>query len=69
MEKHVRSVATREYSNNHPSAQETNLFRKFSSLALSGQPDPHWPEIALKTQRVLDACLASAQDGGKLIDL
>lgn len=68
MEKHTRSVATREYSNNHPSAQETNLFRNFSALALSGQPDSHWPDIALKTQRVLDACLASARDGSKLID-
>ncbi|MEM7012678.1 MAG: Gfo/Idh/MocA family oxidoreductase [Verrucomicrobiota bacterium] len=69
MEKHTRSIATREYSNNHPNAQETNLFRNFSALALSGQPDAHWPEIALKTQRVLDACLASARDGSKLIEL
>jgi hypothetical protein len=28
---------------------------------LSGKLDLHWPEITLKTQRVLDACLESAR--------
>jgi len=31
---------------------------------LSGQPDPHWAEVALKTQRVMDACLESARKDG-----
>lgn len=65
MENRTRRVTVPEYSNSHPTAQETNLFRTFSLLALSGRPDPHWGEIALKTQRVLDACLVSARDGSR----
>jgi len=62
MERHDRRVATREYSNNHATSQETNLFRTFAQLALGGKPDPFWPEAALKTQRILDACLVSARE-------
>ncbi len=69
MEEHTQRFAVREYSNNAPSAQESNLFRNFSSLVLSGRVDPHWPEIALKTQQVMDACLASARQDGKAIEL
>ncbi len=60
-------VMTKEFSNNHPTSQETNLFRTFSDLVLSGKPDPTWPEISLKTQLVLDACMESAQCGGKVV--
>ncbi len=52
-----------EPSNNAPGSQEAGLFHAFSKLVLSGQLDPHWPEISLQTQRVLDACLASARNG------
>ena len=69
MEGHSRRVAVHEYSDSAPSAQETNLFRSFSALVLGGTPDPHWPDIALKTQRVIDACLASAHDGGREVSL
>lgn len=65
MEQRGRDVSLLEHSNNHPTAQETNLFRTFSALALSGRLDPHWGEIALKTQQVMDACYASAMDDGK----
>ncbi|MEQ9408159.1 MAG: Gfo/Idh/MocA family oxidoreductase [Fuerstiella sp.] len=62
MEKHLRTVKVPEYSNNHASAQETKLFRNFADLVLQGKLDSHWPEIALKTQQVLDAALQSAQN-------
>ena len=52
-----------EPSNNAPGSQEAGLFQTFSKLVLSGQLDPHWPQISLLTQRVLDACLASARNG------
>jgi len=68
MEDHTRRIAVAEYSNNAESAQETNLFRDFSRLALSGQPDHSWADIALKTQQVLDACLASARQDGKPVE-
>lgn len=64
MERYARRVAVPEFSNNAANAQETQLFRKFSELVLSGKQDPWWPEIALKTQKVLDAALQSAQQGG-----
>lgn len=69
MEQHTRRVAVNEYANNHPSAQESNLFRNFSTQVLSGSTDPHWGEIALKTQQILDALVASSRDNGALIEL
>jgi predicted dehydrogenase len=67
MERHTRRVTVREYSDSHASSQETKLFRNFGNLVLGGMIDSHWPEISLKTQRVLDACLKSAGNGGEEI--
>ncbi|MEM6277901.1 MAG: Gfo/Idh/MocA family oxidoreductase [Verrucomicrobiota bacterium] len=69
MECHSRRVSVREYADSHPTSQETRLFRKFGDLVLSGEVDPHWPEISLQTQRVLDACLKSARAGGEEVSL
>jgi predicted dehydrogenase len=69
MEEHRRRFAVREYGNSAENAQETNMFRRFAELALSGRPDDSWGEMALKTQQVLDACLQSARSGGGVIDL
>lgn len=69
MEEHTRRVAVAEYGNSAPNAQETNLFRNFATLALSGKPDGFWGDIALKTQQVVEACLTSARQDGKLINL
>ena len=69
MEDHTRRVAIPEYSNGWSNSQETNLFRNFSHLVLSGKIDPIWSEISLKTQQVSDACLKSARENGKLIEL
>ncbi len=68
MEKHHTRHAVTEAGGNDPNAQETKLFRNFADLALGGNPDPFWPEISLKTQRILDACLNSAQNGSALIE-
>ncbi len=69
MEEHTRRFAVREYSNSAENAQETNMFRRFAELVLSGRPDASWGEMTLKTQQVLDACLQSARSGGSVIDL
>lgn len=69
MEPHVRRIAAREYSNNAPMSQETNLFRHFANIALSGQLEPAWGENVLRTQRVLDACLESARKDGEPVRL
>ncbi len=63
MECYSERYVSREFSNMHETAQETKLFRTFSDLVLRGKPDAHWPEIALRTQMVLDACLQSALNG------
>ena len=69
MEERTQKVSTLEYSDANPNAQETNLFRNFGDLALSGKPDPFWGEIAVKTQRVMDACLESAHNDGQFVTL
>jgi predicted dehydrogenase len=67
MEDHRRRFAVHEYSNGTPDSQEANMFREFGRLVTSGQLEPRWGELALKTQRVLDACLDSARAGGTLV--
>lgn len=62
MEKYLKTISVSEYSNNAETAQEAKLFRTFATLVLAGKVDSHWPEIALKTQRVLDAALSSARN-------
>jgi len=69
MEDHTRRAAVREYSHREASAQEATMFHNFAELVLSGQPDFFWGEIALKTQRVLDACLESARSQGRVVGL
>jgi predicted dehydrogenase len=64
MDRGHRRVTVQEDSNNTPNSQETALFRNFGELVLTGQRDHFWPDIALKTQQVLDAALRSAQNGG-----
>lgn len=61
MEAGLRRVAVCEHSNSAPDAQETHLFRNFAAQVLSGQLNPLWPEMALKTQQVMEAVMASAQ--------
>jgi predicted dehydrogenase len=65
MERHSRIHKIDEYSDSKPDAQEIKLFRNFSALVNRGEVDSFWPEVALKTQRLLNACLESARNGGK----
>jgi len=58
----TRQVRIAEYGNSHASSQEAALFRDFSALVLAGRCDPHWGEVALKTQQVLDAVRRSASE-------
>jgi predicted dehydrogenase len=50
-------------------AQDTNMFRNFANQVRSGKLNDDWPMWALKTQQVLDACLASARSGGRAVSL
>jgi predicted dehydrogenase len=60
MEAHWRRFAVPEYSNSHPTAQETNLFRNFASQVRSGTLNEAWPEMAFKTQQVMEECFRAA---------
>jgi predicted dehydrogenase len=68
-EDRTRTISVNEYGNAAANAQETNMIRNFAALVLSGKRDESWGEITLKTQRVVDACLKSAQQGGAPIQL
>jgi predicted dehydrogenase len=69
MSSHTQRVTVREYSNSHPSSQETNLFRNFAEIVQSGKLVSYWPEIALKTQKVMEGCWQSSKEGGAEIRL
>lgn len=58
-----QSVACDQPADPHAEGQATRLYRRFAELVLSGRPDSFWPEISLKTQRVLDACLRASKSG------
>ena len=59
-----RWISVAEHSHSHPTAQEANLFRNFAGRVRSGKLSTEWPEWALKTQQVMDACLDSARGAG-----
>ena len=63
MERRETAYQVEEYASSHPSAQESNLFRNFSGLVLSGELDGHWPKITRLTQKVLMSCMDSAEQG------
>jgi len=65
----TRRIAVAEHSHSHPTSQETNLFRNFADQIRSGQLNKAWPDIALKTQRVMESCLASARTGGAPVEV
>ena len=69
MESHPTRYAAAEASDGREDAQEANMARRFGELVLGGKPDPTWPDVALKTQLVLDACLRSARDGGRVVGI
>lgn len=58
-----------EPGNSAVNAPETELVRTFANIISSGELDDHWPTIALKTQRVMDACFQSAKDGSCPVEI
>jgi len=53
----------------HPTAHDTLMIRNFATQVQSGKRNEFWPEVALKTQLVMDACLASARTDGKPVSV
>ncbi len=69
VEAKTRKWVIPEASHGQPSAQETKLFRNFAAQVLSGKLSDFWPEISLKTQQVMEACMQSARAGGRMVEL
>ncbi len=69
MERHDRTVTVSEHSHGHPTAQEARMFRAFSQLVLDRRTDRSWPARSLAVQRVMMACLVSAHDGGREVEV
>ena len=69
MEPRVQRIAVNEYSNSTPNAQEANLFRNFAAQVQAGGLNSSWPDMALQTQRVMEACYTSARSDGAVVEV
>ena len=58
-----------QHNEDRTPAQAPTMMRNFANQVRSGKLNPDWPEFALKTQQVLDACLKSARAGGRAVAL
>jgi predicted dehydrogenase len=69
MQPHCRRWVVKERSHSHPTAQESQLFRHFAEQVQSGTLNPLWPEMALKTQQVMQACRESSRSQGRPVEV
>jgi len=65
MKPRCRRWVVKERSHSHPTAQESQLFHHFAEQVQSGKLNPLWPEMALKTQQVMQACRDSSRTQGQ----
>jgi predicted dehydrogenase len=65
--RHSSRQAVAEYPGGEANSQEVNMVRRLAECALSGQRDPLYPELTIKTQRILDACSRSDAAGGIMV--
>jgi predicted dehydrogenase len=56
-----------QHSESRAMAQDTLMIRNFANQVATGKFNDEWPMWTLKTQQVMDACLASAREGGRAI--
>ncbi len=69
MRRHANRHAIYEYASGEANSQEVNMIRAMNEIVISGQLNDYWPEIAMKTQRLLNACRQSADSGGARIEI
>jgi len=67
--RHSQRLAVAEYHSGEPNAPEVKMVRRLAECALSGQLDPRYPELTIKTQQILDACRRSDAAEGATIAL
>lgn len=69
MQPHRRTWTIKEASHSAPTAQESNLFRNFARQVQGGKLNRLWPDAALKTQIVMEACYVSALEEGRPVGI
>lgn len=69
MQRHSKRSTVCEYASGEPNAQEVNMIEAMNRCVLSGKLDGFWPEIAMKTQQLMQVCRQSADAGGARIPL
>lgn len=62
-------IETIEPANSMPGSQESRMMQRFGGIVAAEKTDDFWPNIALATQRVLDACMQSAKANGERVEL
>jgi predicted dehydrogenase len=65
MQPGTRRWVVDERSHSDSTAQESSMFHNFAAQVRSGSLNAAWPEITLKTQYVMEACLESALAQGQ----
>jgi len=69
MQPHTRRWEVKECSHGDPTAQEAQLFSHFADQVQSGALNKLWPEMAHKTQQVMEACRESSRMGEKTVSI
>jgi predicted dehydrogenase len=54
MQEHTQRISVAEYASGYAPAQEINMIEALNQIVLNKKLDPHWGQISLATQRVLD---------------
>lgn len=67
MKRDQQVISAQEKSNTDPTAQEAKMFAKMGQIALTGKTEDFWPEIALKTQIVMNACREAEKNPGQTL--
>lgn len=62
--RHSQRCTVAEYAAGEANSQEVQMVRRLGQAARTGELDPRFADIALKTQQVLDACRRSDAGGG-----
>jgi len=61
MQEHTRRIRVEEYASGYAPSQEINMFERFNQIVLSKKLEPHWGEIAMATQVVIDQLFMEKQ--------
>lgn len=69
MKRDQQVLSATEKSNSDPTAQEAKMFARMGQIVASGQLEPSWPDMAMKTQLVMDACREAEKIPGQRLNL